>query len=271
MGLTNSDFVRLRAAAACCGTKNHGQYLAEALQCLRATGDPVEVLALLRAMWGSSHAARTEQKIALNDVGKWLESELRGAPGQTADDLALQLGWLRRLAIVADAERRSTESRESPGQARRPMRDLKREFGDSLERLRSRRREAASAAVPNVARPAAPPPTELPSSFAVRFLDFMATREQRKSAKDRAKRGKPPKDTFLGLVPTDETLVPISANLCCSILQTTGIEELFLVIEQNNNAPIPFFVAGVAAQGDKLLAQNILLVPPIAEPSATRG
>lgn len=263
MGLSNADFVRLRAAAAGFGTRNHEHYIAEALQCLRTTSDPVEVLVLLRTMWGSSYAARNEQKIALNDVGKWLETELRGAPGQSTDELALLLGWLRRLSIAARAERRPPGGRESHAHARGPKRDLKREFGDSLERLRSRRRDTTEAAVAKVVRPAAPlPPTELPARFAARFLDFISAREQRKIAKHRAKRGKPPKDTILRLVPTDEALMPLSAYLCCSMLQTQGMEELFLAIEENNNIPIPFFVNGVADLDDKKLAQGILLALP---------
>lgn len=260
MGLNGADFERLRVSAASFGSKNHTHYLAEAMQCMRVTGDPVEALALLRAMWSSPYAGRNDMKLALNDVGKWLEQQLGRDPKLTAEAVALQLGWLRRLAMFAMEERRGADVPSGRSQGGPNSRAPDREFGDRIEGIRKRRVDAANAQLAELSRPVPPPPPQcLPDVFAARFRDFLAAREARKTAKDRVKKGKPPKDTLIDLLPVDERFIPLALGLRCSTLRTEGFDILFQEVEKRNNAPVPFYVADLNTTDGTLLVGKIHL------------
>lgn len=262
MALSKADFERLRGAAGSFGSRNHAHYLAETMQCIRATGEPVEALVLLRAMWASPYASRPDQKVALNDVGKWLEQLLGRDPKQTAETVSLQVGWLRRLTFFATAEQREQNAGSHRSQGG-PPRDVERAFGNRIDGLRRRREDAAKAERAEQRRPAPPPPpSELPATFAAKFRDIIAVREVRKTAKDRAKKGKPPKESFIDLIPGEERLIAIAAGLCCSMIQTAGLDGLFQEMEKSNNAPVPFFVTEVITIDGKRLAKRIQLTPP---------
>lgn len=262
MALSKADFERLRGTAGSFGSRNHAHYLAETMQCIRATGDPVEALVLLRAMWASPYASRPDQKVALNDVGKWLEQLLGRDPKQTAETVSLQVGWLRRLTFFATAEQREQNAQSHRPQGG-PPRDMVRAFGDRIDGIRRRRQESVKAESEEASRPAAPPPPqELPLFVAVRFRDFIVARDVRKKAKERAKKGKPTNESFLDLLPTDERLAPLAVGLCCSTVQTDGFDALFLESEKRNNAPVPFFVTDITTIDGKRLAKKIVLTQP---------
>lgn len=262
MSLSKADFERLRSVAGSFGSKNHGHYLAEVMQCIRTTGDPVEALVLLRAMWASPYASRPEQKVALNDVGKWLEQLLGRDPKQTAETVSLQVGWLRRLTFFATAEQHGQNAATHRSSAGQP-RDVERAFGDRIDGIRRRRQESVKADGEEARRPATPPPPqELPLFVAVRFRDFLAARDVRKKAKERAKKGKPANEILLDLVPIDERLAPLSVGLCCSTAQTDGFDALFLESEKRNNVPVPFFVTDITTIDGKRMAKKIALTEP---------
>lgn len=267
MALSKADFERLRTSAGSFATKNHAHFLAEAMQCIRSTGDPTEALILLRAMWGSPYASRSDQRIALNDIGKWLEQLLGRDPKQSAERVALQLGWLRRLTFFSKEEQRK-QSRATARPGGGPPRDIQREFGERIDGIRRRRLEATTVAQAEASRPAAPPPPQsLPAYVAVRFRDFLAARDVRKKAKERAKKGKAPNETFLDLYPVEDQLTGLAAGLCCSSVHTEGFEALFLESEKRNNAPVPFFVTDIAATDGRQLASRIVLSVPASASS----
>lgn len=104
MTIDRKSLERLEKDAGSFDSKNHQGYLAQALECVRETQDPVEALILLEKMFGSSFGGRPNERKALNDVGKWLEARLAQEPPASAERIALELGWLRRMAVVVEAE-----------------------------------------------------------------------------------------------------------------------------------------------------------------------
>lgn len=117
-------------------TKNHQAYLSQALECIRETQDPVEALRLLEKMFSSPFAIRKNMKGALNDVGKWLEKRLDKEPNVSADRIALELGWLRRLATVVEAEATKEQKNKVIGS--------KIAFGEKLESIAKKRTAKAT-------------------------------------------------------------------------------------------------------------------------------
>lgn len=264
MGLDRRAFGRLRDAASGFTTKNHAGYLAEALQCVRETCDPIAALKLLAAMWGSSYAGRDDQMHALNDVGRWLEARLYRDPHVSAEAVALDLGWLRRLARIATAACGSAERARQGHSAR-----LVRTFGDRerVRRLEERRHEVRPALHPRRApQSAAPPdpprPDRLPAMFEAEFVDFPAARDARRTARERAKRGKPAKDRLLAVRPTDARLHPLAVGLVCSVLHTEGIEAVFEASQRKGGAACTFFVIAMEAREGQRFVRVISLEPP---------
>jgi hypothetical protein len=140
---------------------------------------------------------------------------------------------------------------------------VERAFGDRIDGIRRRRQESVKADGEEARRPATPPPPqELPLFVAVRFRDFLAARDVRKKAKERAKKGKPANEILLDLVPIDERLAPLSVGLCCSTVQTDGFDALFLESEKRNNVPVPFFVTDITTIDGKRMAKKIALTEP---------
>lgn len=255
---------KLRTSASGFATKNHRSYLAEALQCMRETEDPVAALRLLHAMWGSSYADRDFQKAALNDIGKWLEERLSREPAVTHGAIATELGWLRRLSQIADAARE--DEHERPPGRRGDTPSLL--FGKRIVRIEERRAEAAASARPRsrpiVPEPASvpPPPTHLPPVFQVEFVDFADARKARQTARDREKRGKSPKERYLDLRPVDPRLVPLAAGLVCSTQATEGFDAPFEESQRNAGAVCSFYVTALEERDGRRFARAIALHPP---------
>lgn len=86
--------------------KPHRSFLSEVLCVLgrhRGAADAGRrALRLLEKMWGTHYANRNNVKVALNDVGIWLEKRLASIPPPTAEQLEYEVAWLRRLAHNRD-------------------------------------------------------------------------------------------------------------------------------------------------------------------------
>lgn len=232
MKLDRASFERLRGGAASSfDTDNHKSYLAEALQCVLETKDPVSALRLLMGLWGPPYAYREKQQPALNDVGKWLEGRLLRDPPASYEVIALELGWLRRFAAIA-ARRRDSHTPAAKRSSGTRLPKPQRAFGAQVAEIEKRRAAAvakrgATARVDPPPPPPPPPPDRLPAVFAAQFVDFPDAREARKTARKRAKSGKPAKDRLLAVRPVDPQLIPLATGLVCSILETAGIDAPF--------------------------------------------
>ena len=129
MTLQSTNMGRLWKDSSPLHGRNHKSCLAEAMNAVRSTGEPklaVELLRKIRRDVGSE-----QERKALDDVVGWLERRLRTEPSVTTTRLVLELGWLRRMAVVRaathgeDDERRSggaTEARGHRNGPRRPRR-----------------------------------------------------------------------------------------------------------------------------------------------------
>jgi len=144
--LKGPDLVLLQSQMSGFTSSSHVRYLSEALQTTRASNNPGEALALLRAMWGTAYAKTAEEKRSLNDVGAWLERRLREDLGVDAGRIALELAWGRRIARIAEArakEERSGANEHSDSRQKgswdRPGGECV--FGKDLESLLRRRAE----------------------------------------------------------------------------------------------------------------------------------
>lgn len=229
------DDARAMAATPCRG------YLADALQCLRETGDPIAPLALLRALWSAGHAQRDHQKAALDEAGQWLEHRVGREPGISPERLALELGWLHRLvAIESDAdlpgdvrsERRSPRPAGGPGRGRdEPA------FGAHIAQLRQRRELALARTTadpgtdrrsePGVtAESSRPHPERLPDAFEARFTSWQQALDAFRTARKRRKERKPVRDRLLPVQPVAAELRPLAVDLACALLGTAGMDEL---------------------------------------------
>jgi hypothetical protein len=252
---------QLQAAARSFNTKNHVSYLAEALQCLRETEDPVAALRLLHAMCGSPFASRADQRAALHDIGFWIEARLYREPAAGHDAIAWELGWLRRFAHSA-----STTSEESkPRDSSLPL-----EFGRRIARIEKRRAEEAaaqrqlllaSAAPP----PEPPPPTHLPPVFQASFVDFGDARQARQTARKRAKSGKPAKERWLELRPVDPRLQQLAAGLVCGVQSTEGFDALLDADQQT------FYVTALEEREGRKIVISLALQPSPADEAHATG
>lgn len=130
MNLTREEMASLEEKARSFGTESHERFLADALRQLRRTGNVMEPLQMLRALWDSPFAKRPHIKVALNDVGIWLESLLTTNPSLDEAKLAAYLAWLRRLCRIHLKE----EHPPAPS-------DIRRRFGESIPQLRARRNQ----------------------------------------------------------------------------------------------------------------------------------
>lgn len=282
MRLDNADFRRLDSDARRLNLAGGKAYMSEALKCVRRTGDPVDALELLSALRGSSHAERPAQRKAIDGVGRWLEQRLRREPGVAAERVALELGWLRRMAVILEHERK--QGRAAPGSAPRdprrgprPERSREPGFGRELERLRQARQRALRLGSSGNQRstpaqadsPPSPPPQQqpLPAVLEVEFADVQQLRETRKllrRKKPGKKPGKPPKERWLGLRPADPALQDRMAGLCCSTTRTEGIDAVFAATDANGGVPPRFHVrtADVEDQGERRVARRLFLDAP---------
>jgi len=259
MNLHASDMQRLEREARMIESQRSLTYLADALRCLLDTGDPIAALALLRALWGTSHAKRDNQKAALGDAGRWLEDRIRRENGISPDRLALELGWLQRLVRVHGAPENDHDDGD---RFRSHQADLGAPFGVHIELLRTRRHAALAAAARPIAPPAAPPPPRpdrLPDSFEARFATWQGALEAFKNARKRRKQGKPVRDRLLDVVPVAAELQPLATDLACSVLETAGMDQLI-----DHTGDLPSFwiaVADLAPREDKRVPSRISFAP----------
>lgn len=273
MSLHAQDMQRLERHAREIATRASLTYLADALRCLCDTRDPIEALALLRALWGSSHARRDNQRAALEEAGRWLEERIRREPGISSGRLALELGWLIRLVSVHGTEDddrgdgdRSSSRHGDPGSA---------PFGAHIELLRDKRRaalaRAATAESPapqsgardRVAPSQVPRPECLPDAFESRFASWQDAHEAFKQARKRRKQNKPLKDRLLDVVPVADELQHLATDLACSMLQTDGMSQLL-----DRPGDLPTFwiaVADLTTRDGKRVPSRISFAPAGAQ------
>ena len=246
MSSRDRDLERLRDDARSMASKTHRSYVSDAMHCIRDTGDPIEGLALLRAMWNTGHARRDNQKRALDQVGHWLENALREDQYRVSVDRILwKLGWLGRMIVAHEASEpngRSRGDKDSPRsdaknrRSRRPGNSAPR-FGADIARLRAARERAfdlarrGSAPRDSESRPhrdiGPAQPIELPPVFEARLASFADARTAWKTAAKRRKKGRDPKDRLLAIRATSPELRPLTADIVCSLLGTDGMAELF--------------------------------------------
>lgn len=274
MGLRREQLARLERDASSMGTANHGRYVQEAMLAMRDPAfagraddeqqAPVRALRLLEAMWGGAFAQRPDQKAALNDVGVWLETRLAREPGIGMEQLATELGWLRRLAKHHQGMREEASGgRAGYGP---PGRGDQRNFGRRVDEI-ERRREAALAAAARVeeGRPAAahgkavkPKAAEpLPEALAVEFEDFNKARDARQTAAERAKKRKEPKEALLALV--GKGGVAAGVRLVCSTTRTEGMAEVMERVRNTAGAPDWHLVAsGMVKEGEAVFVTRLV-------------
>ncbi len=275
-GLTTADIRRLETDAAQPGMTDAKPYLAEAMESLRQTGDPVDTLTLLLAFWGTGYASRPGQKPALDAVGSWLERRLQREPGIPVERLRLELGWLRRMVLVQNERRRTATSNQGSRRAGAPSPAVpaRPRFGLKLDELRRQRTralqtaravQAPAAPAPSAKRTEPPPPTELPDLVEVTFADIADMRQTRKRARERSKAKKPPKDRLLAVRAVDGALARLAANLACSLLDTAGLDAVFAEMDRRSGVSPTFYVhrSHLVERDGKRIAQRISLAPEI--------
>jgi hypothetical protein len=288
MSLTALEMNQLDEEARTLAEHGSRDYLADALQCLRDTGDPIAPIALLRAMWNGGHARRSNPNAGLEAVGQWLERRLRRAPDLSPDHLALELGWLHRLVAV-HSNGRSDDLAQGhaapPGSQRFDARRPGPTFGAHLDLLRQRRqraRELAAAAAlddpfaspGNAARPRDAStharPERLPDILEVRFPDTDVL-DAFKNARKRQRAQKPIKDRLLVIEPVTIALRPLAADLACSLRDTQGLDALHTRTLENAGKLPSFWitVADLVERDGKRVVARIALEPEIA--NGTKG
>lgn len=112
MPLQPQEWAQLEIDTARFATKNHAHYLSEVLQHLKHSQDPQSAIHFVRALGRSSFTDRPQLRSALQDVQGWLEGLLRKQPQIPARELALRIGWARRMSVVRQ------RSAPRPAQAR---------------------------------------------------------------------------------------------------------------------------------------------------------
>lgn len=270
MSLTAHDMQRLDGDAR--RIANHGSltYLADALRCLLDTRDPIAALDLLRALWGTGHAGRGNQKSDLEEAGQWLADRIRREIDISPERLALELGWLKRLVMIHSEP---DDDRIDGGRAGARRADARpAPFGAHLELLRDKRNAALAraAAALTAARDAehdraAPPPDRLPDTFEVHFASWQLAREAFKHARNRRKQGKALKDRLLDVTPVEGKLQHLATDLACSVLHTDGMLPLI-----DHAGDLPTFwitTADLAPHEGKRVPSRISFTDPVSRES----
>jgi hypothetical protein len=261
MRLTARDMKRLDNDARAIETRGALTYLADAQRCLLDTRDPIEALALLRALWRSSHAKRDKQKDALAAAGNWLEGRIRREFGVSPDRLSVEIGWLQRLVMVCGFPDDDSDDDRSPSRS-----NAEAPFGAHIDIFRRKRKAALAAAKTAGSReepgptPEPPPPTQLPEVFEVCFTSWQAALKAFKTARKRCKDGKPPRDSLLDVIPVATELRHLADNLACSLLHTDGMAEL---VDHKGDLP-NFWIAAsdLAPRDGKRIPSRISFAPP---------
>jgi hypothetical protein len=248
---------------------NHEHYLAEASQFLRGVTDPLDVLRFLDKLWESRFAKRDAQKRAVDDVGKWLGARLLGQPDLSCEDLAFELGWLRRLVVIRARasqrdERVSVASSRSHGPPVRASNAPapQSSFRSFIRRI-EQKREASHVSAParSATAPEAPrrvAPDRLPDVVEATFTDIASVRDARKVAREREKKGKAAKVAWLSLTPVDSLLIGLAKGLSCT-LTTPGFDALYSDLTRQDGKLRSFFVTDLRGEEGRLVAGRILL------------
>lgn len=267
----------LESTARKMGSDVHVSYLNELAGALRAQeGDVVvDALRLLAAMKGSGYAPRRNQLAAINDVGAWCEARVLREPAIAADQLAFEVGWLKRLAKYYRESGEVAPMRPS-GQAAEvrfgarvdEIEQARRRANDSASRRPTRKADRTSrgemrlssgeprprsepSGVPEPPRPAL---TELPAEFLARFDKFSEARDAWKHHKDRRKRNRPLNDRALPIHPVDERLAHLAKGFVVSTIRTEGVDEYFERVAANAGSELLFRVSHV----EQTLVRRIL-------------
>jgi hypothetical protein len=137
MSFTSKEMLQLEGEAQThqFSSKSDVRFLSQILKSLSDGKDPVDVLALLVALWSTGAASRSEEQEALNRVGKWLENSLNTNPTTSQDLLALKVGWLKRFTTIHRPTQKTTSKNSGP-----PTK-LELQFGRSVSSLRSTRQK----------------------------------------------------------------------------------------------------------------------------------
>lgn len=239
--------------------QNHRRYLAEAAQYLRGVTDPLDVLRFLDALRASPFARRPQQKVAVADVGAWLGGRLLREPGLPRDVVATELGWMQRLVVIHRAKLEADGAGVSHGAA--AVQDGFRGLIEAIEKRRTAEAAAAAKARVREEAPKPPPrvaPSTLPESFAAEFVDATAARDARKKAREREKAGKPKKEAWLALQPTDTLLRELAKGLACT-LDTEGCGAVFDEMTRRDGRPVVFTVTALRREGERLVVGRIAL------------
>lgn len=270
MSLSPRTLQELEAAAGEIAARNGGTYAAEAVRCLLDTRDPIAALDLLAGLWGSSHAKRANQRAGLEKSAEWLEKRIQREHDISVEQLALELGWVRRFITIRGGPDRDGGDLDDPRERRdRPARAP---FAVHLDQLRVRRNAAlaqnaaaaSAAAGPSnssaapTARPTAPVIDRLPDSFDARFTSWPDAIDALRRARDRRKQGKPPKERLLDILPIATELHPLAADLACSMLATDGMQQLI-----DHAGDLPTFrvsTADLAVRDGKRVPSQIAIV-----------
>lgn len=219
------------------GSDAHIAWLTEALVATRnAPDDPLAPLELLVAMQGSPYAARPNPRAALSAVGQWLEKHLAAAPTLDSARLAVELGWLRRLAT---AQKRRTGGGPVPAAPAG-------RFGGQLPRLRALHAQRvlpppppSVTPPPPSAKPEAPPPPA--THYKVGVFDVLAARSTWQDVRKRLKAKKEPRDKRLPLAVRSPAL-PTGVGLEASFTLTEGLADIFRDFDRNGGVVRDFHV-----------------------------
>lgn len=274
MSLTAPVMQRLERDARGIATHASLPYLADALRCLRDTRDPIAALALLSALWSSSHAGRGKQKAGLEEVGQWLADRIRRETDIPPELLALELGWLHRLVMIhgepdddrGDGERAGPRRLDAgPPPFGKHIALLREKRDAALARAAESRTATASDALHAQAAPSpAPCLQRLPDAFEVRFTSWQLARDAFKHARNRRKQGKELKDRLLDVTPVAADIQHMATDLACSVLHTDGMLSLI-----DHAGDLPTFwiaVADLAPRENKRVPSRISFAPPGGAP-----
>lgn len=109
MTLASKDMERLWKDSSPLHGRNHKGWLGEALNAVRSTANASAAAELLRQR--RRDVGSEPERKAIDDVIGWLERRVRSEPRLAIPRLLLELGWLRRMAVV----RAETHTKDAHG------------------------------------------------------------------------------------------------------------------------------------------------------------
>lgn len=217
--------------------RNHLSFVAEAENIVRARQDAGAALFLLSSLRNSPYASRIQPKLALNDVGQWLEHRLFSDLLTTPEALLRELGWLRRFAFIAGNRPGATAGKEKEGGASEQK--IVWAFGDRLEEFEEKRTRARRDSQKK--KPEEPKEEPIPRIVEVAFQDVNAFIETRGTVNKRLKKKKAPKDRVLELRVVDSALAARLPKLSASVTQTEGLLEIIQLSTDSGGKLVQMF------------------------------